>query len=75
MRLNKKHIGQLFDVQGSDGSWYYQLVAVKGNRLLFYSNDKWEIDTNKYHDWRRFKSRTFSKKEIRHGWETGLVEK
>lgn len=73
MKLNKKHIGQLFDVNGSDGSWYYQLVDIKGDRLLFFCNDRYEIDTNKYADWRPFKSRFFSKKDVRNGWKTGRV--
>jgi len=70
MRLNKKHIGQLFDVRGSDGSWFYQLVDVKGSDLLFYCDGNYEIDTNKYADWRPFGCKEHTKKEIVYGWKT-----
>lgn len=56
MKLTKKHIGQLFDNRGSDGSWAYQLVAIKGKELLFYvlGDSRYEVDSNKYNDWRPF---------------------
>ena len=57
MKLAKKHIGRLFDNRGSDGSWAYQLIDIKGRDLLFYvfgSDNRYEIDTNDYSDWRVF---------------------
>jgi len=55
MKLSKKHIGQLFDCEGGDGSWCWLLLDVKGKDLLFYSmSGKFWIDNNKYGDWRRF---------------------
>lgn len=71
MRLTKKHIGQLFDNHGADGSWCYQLVDVKGKELLFYTSGRYEIDSNKYADWRLFKPVKFSKEWIDLGWQTG----
>ncbi len=72
MKLTKKHIGQRFDNKGADGSWSYTLVDVKGEKLLFFSsNGKWEVDSNKYGDWKLFNS--FSKKDIKYGWMAGRV--
>lgn len=73
MKLFKKHIGQLFDNRGADGSWYYLLVDVKKDKLLFYYNGKYEIDSNRYADWRPFEIALPSKKEIKLGWKTGRV--
>lgn len=77
MKLTKKHIGGLFDVYSSDGSWFYQLVDVKDGKLLFYSSsDNWEIEFQaKYNDWRIFapQKRSFSKAKIKYGWETGRL--
>lgn len=60
MKLNKKHIGKLFDVTGSDGSWAYQLIDIKGKEALFYSigRDFWALE-NKHDDWRPFKPQMF----------------
>jgi hypothetical protein len=74
MRLTKKHIGGLYDVHGSDGSWAYQLVDIKNKELLFHvfgSDGQYEIEAQSQHDWRPFKP------QLRHlnwdiaGWETG----
>ncbi len=62
MKLTKKHIGKLFDVDGSDGSWCYLLVDVKGKELLCYGmNGTYAICTNKYADWRPFKPQKFKR--------------
>lgn len=73
MKLTKKHIGQFFDVKGADGSWYYQLLDIKGKKLLFKSSTgHFEIDTNKLADWRPVDSLNLPHKEIiKHGWEIG----
>ncbi len=70
MRLSKQHIGRLFDVQGADGSWVYQLVAVKKGNLLFYliNESKFETDTNQHVDWRPFTTYPLSKDKIKYGW-------
>lgn len=70
MRLTRKHIGQLFDVDGGDGSWCHQLVAIKKNTLLFYSFDgKYVTDSIKTADWRLFKpAHPFDKRWIEYGW-------
>ena len=73
MKLNKKHIGQLFDNSG-DGSWCYQLVAIKGKELLFHviNTSRYEIDTNRYADWKRFTPRKLWPKDwVKRGWEQG----
>jgi hypothetical protein len=73
MKLTKKHIGQLFDNKGSDGSWAYQLVAIKGKELMFYcmSTGKYEVDTNKYADWRHFEPQMhIHERWIESQWET-----
>jgi len=75
MKLTKKHIGQLFDVEGSDGSWYYQLIDVKKDELLFYSLDHrhpYEIESRSHTDWRVFGSaQAFNKRQIKLGWAIG----
>lgn len=75
MILTKKHIGRLFDTQGGDGSWAYQLIDIKGKELLFYSvNDgKFEIDSNKYRDWRPFKryENNWPMRHVKLGWKSG----
>jgi len=75
MNLTKKHIGQLFDNDGSDGSWCYQLVDIKGKKLLFYRMDgTYTIDSNKYSDWKEFKPRNpYPKEWIRYGWSQAKV--
>jgi len=77
MKLAKKHIGKLFDVDGGDGSWCYLLLDInKKGELLFYSMDsKYEIHTNKYSDWRSFNPQKFKKAWIELGWQTGRREK
>ena len=78
MKLTKKHIGRLFDVSGSDGSWCYLLLDIKKGELLFYGMDgKYEIHSNKYYDWRPFLSGqlTNKKRHIELGWQTGRREK
>lgn len=71
MTLTKKNIGQLFDVLGGDGSWAYQLVAVKGKDLLFYSfgGDYWVVDKTRYNDWRPFSPQPHPKNHIGYGWK------
>lgn len=55
MILTKKHIGGLFVNRGTDGSWCWQLIGIKGKKLLFYSfSGRYEIDTNAYADWMPF---------------------
>ncbi len=80
MKLTKKHVGKLFDVRGGDGSWAYQLVDIKGKRLLFNvvgDVRRFEIDTNKLEDWRPFVPAPFSKEDIQKAWatarETGVL--
>lgn len=72
MRLTKKHIGQLFDIDHGDGSWLYQLMDVKDGKLLFYSFSAtgYEIEPqNKYDDWRPFNPQTWwSKAHVKMGW-------
>lgn len=73
MKLTKKHIGGLFDVKGSDGSWVYQLVDIRKGKLLFYAFGGWEITSQrKYNDWTVFKPvKRWTKRQIKYGWETG----
>lgn len=77
MKLTKKHIGQLFDVEGGDGSWCYQLIDVKGKDLLFYAfNGRHEIDSTKYTDWRPFVPRYHHNKTwIGYGWKNARRSK
>lgn len=73
MKLRREHIGQCFDVRGSDRSWYYQLVDIAGKDLLFYSypSNRFEIDTNKLNDWRPVcETKKFSDKQIIKAWRT-----
>lgn len=74
MILTKKHINGLFDVPGSDGSWAYQLIDVRDGELLFYvlgSNARFEIESGKHHDWRRFKPQLKRWNSAEEGWKTG----
>lgn len=73
MKLTKKHIGQLFDIHGSDGSWCYELIDVKRGELLFYGfGGRHEIEKAGYRDWRPFVPRYHLNKDwIKYGWETG----
>lgn len=79
MRLTKKHIGGLFDIEESDGSWCYQLIDVKKNELLFYtfSNDHpLEIEPSSYKDWQPFiPAYHLNKRWIKEGWKTGRRSK
>ena len=72
MKLTKKHIGQIFDVDGSDGSWWYRLLDVKNKRLLFQDNDGkyWIEDQGRYHDWKPIGDEVH-KKNVREGWKKG----
>ena len=70
MKLNRKHIGGLFHIDSSDGSWVYQLVDVKDGWLLFY-----EFDGDYYKekagadDWVRFKPHSpWPENQLRYGW-------
>lgn len=73
MKLTRKHIGGLFDNEGGDGSWAYQLVDVKKGWLLFSVVGeplRYEADKQIWHDWRPFKSQSPTRSEITRGWET-----
>jgi hypothetical protein len=59
MKLQRKHIGQLFGLRSSDGSWVYQLVDVKKGWLLFYTfhageHSYYKERVNSHSDWIRF---------------------
>lgn len=56
MKLTHKHVGQLFHVQDSDGSWVYQLVDVWRGWLLFYDFHGTYVKEKigKHSDWERF---------------------
>lgn len=74
MRLTRKHIGQIFDVRGGDGSWVYQLMDVRKGELLFYgfAADRYEIDDAKYNDWQPFEpQKWWSKTHKKMGWQIG----
>lgn len=76
MKLNKKHIGKLFNL-GSDGSWVYQLVAVNKTHLLFYEFDGhyYKEEKGKHTDWVYFKPRkTWPKHLLKFGWMTAKGE-
>lgn len=78
MKLNKKHIGQLFDVQGSDGSWWYQLVDISRKEYLFLSgNYRWEIESKSRYDWRPFSPQPYKikKRDVTFGWKHGRRDK
>lgn len=72
MRLTKKDIGKLFDVVGGDGSWIYQLIAVKKGKLLFYSFDgTYRVDLACFNDYRPFRPRKeFPESWVNAGWIT-----
>lgn len=74
MKLTKKHIGGLFDVTGSDGSWAYMLIDIKKGEALFYSigGDFWALK-NVHNDWRTFEPREFRSKE--EAWKMARREK
>lgn len=74
MKLTKKHIGGVFDVRGSDGSWAYVLVDIKGKEALFYSigGDFWALE-NKWDDWRPYKPQEFRTRE--EAWKMARREK
>lgn len=75
MKLTKKHIGGLFDVRGSDGSWAYQLIDVKKGELLFYvfgsSPSRYEIESNRHTDWQVFQPQPRDPVWDIEGWKTG----
>ncbi len=71
MKLSKKNIGQLFDVEDSDGSWVYQLIDIKDGWLLFYDFHggymKERVGENA--DWRPFNpTKPWPKNWIGYGW-------
>lgn len=72
MKLTKKHIGQLFHVRGSDGSWVFQLVDVWRNWVLFYDfHGTYVKEKNTHDDWQPFKPRKpWPIKWRVLGWET-----
>ena len=73
MKLTKKHLGQLFDNKGADGSWAYQLVDIKKGELLFYvfgSHGRYEVDSNDFGDWLHFKPQIRPKRWDIGAWET-----
>jgi hypothetical protein len=74
MKLTKKHIGKLLQVNGADGSWCYQLIAVNKNKLLFYSFDgKYVVDSTKHTDFEYFKPlNPFPNSWLRLGWKTAM---
>lgn len=73
MKPSRKDINKLFDVDGADGSWIYQLIAVSKTELLFYcfGSDRYEIEDRKHNDWRLFVPQPYSKRDIKYGWENG----
>lgn len=73
MRLSKKHIGQAFDVHGSDGSWFYVLLDASKTELLFYSYEAetYEIEPRRHTDWRLFLPKLHTKDDIKKGWQSG----
>jgi hypothetical protein len=74
MRPTKKHIGKLFTIPGSDGSWAYILVSVNRLSLLFYSipSGKYWIEDKSANDWKLFK---FPNEWIVRGWLEGTIVK
>ncbi len=69
MRLSKKHIGRLFDVQGGDGGWAYQLLDIKKGQPLFRAFDgRYWVERTPQNDWRPFKPQLPSKAHIRLAW-------
>ncbi len=70
MKLTKKHIGGLFHIQGSDGSWVYQLVAVKRGWLLFYSfGGQYYKEKVGATDWAQFEpTNPWPKDRVEYGW-------
>lgn len=73
MKLSHKHIGGLFHVQGSDGSWVYQLVDVWRGWLLFYGFDGKYVKekVGQHNDWERFvPTKPWPRKWIALGWQT-----
>lgn len=73
MKLTSKHVGGLFDVPGSDGSWAYQLIDIKKGKLLFYvfgSNpSRYESESIRNNDWQIFKPQVRNPR-----WDTGAWE-
>lgn len=79
MKLTKKDIGGLFEIDNSDGSWVYQLIDVKKGELLFYTfsnQHPHEIEPASYKDWRPFvPAYHLNKRWVKLGWETGRRSK
>lgn len=72
MKLTRKHIGKLFDVHGSDGSWCYQLLDIRKRNYLFRSLDgRYEIESRRFDDWRPFRPGKVTAAGIRFGWKIG----
>lgn len=72
MKLGRKHIGQLFDLGSSDGSWVYQLVDVKKGWLLFYTfGGYFKERVGEHNDWQPFKPlKPWPKNWLESGWLT-----
>lgn len=73
MKLTRKHIGQLFNVAGADGSWVYQLADVKKGWLLFYDfrGSYYKERTGEHHDWQPFTpEKWWSNGQLAYGWRT-----
>lgn len=69
MKLNKKHIGKLFDVSGGDGSWWYMLLDIKRGKLLFLDNSgRFWIEESK-RDWRLFRGPDLDPDQVKEGWK------
>lgn len=71
MKLTKKHVGSLFNVEGSDGSWVYQLVAVSRTHLLFYDFHGTYVKERKgeHKDWLQFEpTNPWPESWVKYGW-------
>lgn len=79
MKLTKKHIGGLFHVRGSDGSWAYQLLDVKKGILLFYVFGsypfRYESEPDTHHDWEAFKPQKRDPMWDKGAWEQARFTK
>lgn len=73
MKLTKRHIGRLFDIEGADGSWAYMLADVNRWGYLFYAvgDGRWWKEKKGQKDWREINVNddawALSKTEL--GWE------
>lgn len=71
MKLTKKDIGGLFDVNGGDGSYILRLCGIKKGVLLFYSygSDYYCIDSAKASDYRRYNPEQWEDEWTKRGWK------